>query len=234
MNQLVYFFVFLLSAPLLFSFWVEGLGFIESNIGSPALTWFWYGLLTAALSGAILDDAVTRFIGTAVHELTHAFVGLLFLKRVTYMEAKSEGKVRGLTSFEGGHNPFVALAPYYFPLLALPFLLAKPVISHLDATINHVVDLLIGLTLGFHYVLHVTKFRFSQQDLKSVGPIVSIGLTHTLILIFLVIIVAVVLGEYDSLLNFFTDTLARSPEYYRTALAWLQSAWEQLRPQLGA
>ena len=39
MKQFGYFLVFLLLAPLLYAFWVEGLIFLASILASPALKW---------------------------------------------------------------------------------------------------------------------------------------------------------------------------------------------------
>jgi hypothetical protein len=154
-------------------------------------------------------------------------VGTPFAGDVTYMEASSKDVgIAGATRFSGGCNPlfpFIALAPYCFPLLTAPFLLAEPFAAHLSATAKHVVDLLIGSTLGFHYVICAKQFRFYQKDLEQVGFIVSIGMTFTLMLIWLVIILAVVLGEYSSILDFFVNAFAHAPEYYREVFAWLQS-----------
>lgn len=235
MNQLIYFLVFLVLVPLLFSFWVEGLSFLSLVVTSPILTWFAAGLLTSAVMGAVLGGAVVDFLETAVHELTHAAVGFLFLGPVEYMEAKSKGG--GLTRIgnAGGCNPFLLfffLAPYCLPLLTIPFLIAKPIVASMGNLVNNVVDYLIGLTLGFHYVIHIKQFSFTQDDLKQVGGLVSVGMTYTFMLVFLVIIVAVVLGEYNRILDFFTNAFTNSFEYYRTVLAWLQNLWQQLRPQL--
>lgn len=236
MNQLVYFLVFLLLAPLLFSFWVAGLDYLAPVIFSPELAWFGLGLLAALLIGLLLGGAGVGFIEAAMHELIHAFVGFLFLGQIKYIEAKSKGGGHTEIEGNGGCNPFVPfflLAPYCFPLLTIPFLAAKPVVIALGAAANHAVDVAIGFTLGFHYVMHIKQFSFEQSDLRKVGPVVAVGITYTLILVFLVIIIAIVLGQYRSILDFFSGAIARAPEYYRAALAWLQNAWGALRPQLG-
>jgi hypothetical protein len=123
--------MFLLLAPLLLSFWVEGLNFIAAALSSSGLTYFGLGLLISALLGAILGGAVTGFLETTLHELTHACVGCLLVGPITYIEARSNG---GLTEVEGhnGCNPFLLfyfLAPYCIPLSTLPFLIAKPFVA---------------------------------------------------------------------------------------------------------
>lgn len=171
MNQLLYFLVFLLLIPLLFSFWVEGLSLIASILDLPALKWFGFGLLVSVFIGGLSNGTVASFIEAAMHELTHASVGSPLMGEVTYMEAKSQGE--SVTKFGDGCNPifpFVALAPYYFPLLTVPFLLVEPIAAHLSATAKHVVDFLIGSTLGFQK--HSSAFiRRTWSKLVSLSPL---------------------------------------------------------------
>ena len=226
MNRLVYFAVFVLLIPLICSFWAEGLNLIASMLDLPALQWFGFGLLISVVVGGLSTGAIASFIEAAMHELTHAYVGTPLVGEVAYMEAKSEGK--SVTRFKEGCNPiapFVLLAPYYFPLFTIPFLVIAPFAAGMSTTANHLIDLLIGLTLGFHYVMTAKQFRFYQEDLRQVGFIVSIGMTFTLLLIWLVITLAVVLGEYANISALFVNAFTQAPEYYRTAFAWLQGLW---------
>jgi hypothetical protein len=229
MNQLVYSLGFVLLIPLICAFWVEGLELIASMLVWPALKWFGLGLVISVLFGALTNGAIARFIKVAVHELAHASVGSPVTGGVKYMEAKSEGRSR--TEFRSGCNPiwpFVLLAPYYLPLLTIPFLLVEPFAAYVSATAKIVVDLLIGLTLGFHYVLTAEQFSFRQTDLQAAGFLVAIGLTFTMLLIWLVIILAVVLDQYANILALFVNAFAQAPEYYRTFSAWLQGLWAGL------
>lgn len=94
------------------------------------------------------------------------------------------------------------------------------------------VDFLIGLTLGVHYVIFFRQFRPFQDDLKHTGYIVATGMTLTLILIFLVMIAAVVVGQSGGVRGFFADAVARAPDYYRAVLDRFRRLWSELLPLL--
>ena len=112
--------------------------------------------------------------------------------------------------------------------MAVPFLLAEPFAAIAGGTTKQVLDLLVGIALGFHYAAHVKQFGFRQTDLKSTGLVVSIGLTYTLVLIILVITVAVVLGDYGRIPDFVTNSFSHAPDHYRSAGSWLQSLRSRL------
>ena len=61
---------------------------------------------------------------------------------------------------------------------------------------------------------------------------VSIGITLTMIRVFLVIAVAVVLGQYGGIRDSFAAAIAHAPDYYRTVISWLQRIESELLPLL--
>ena len=53
-----------------------------------------------------------------------------------------------------------------------------------------------------------------------------------MIRVFLVIAVAVVLGQYGGIRDSFAAAIAHAPDYYRTVISWLQRIESELLPLL--
>ncbi len=123
---------------------------VERVLGRSDLLW---PLAVGFVLGVLVDE---RLIGRAPgaetfeHELTHALVALLFLRRVTrFVVTKRNG---GWVQYSGGFGGVVAddligLAPYVLPTFTALSVAARPA---LDAGWFPWFDVWIGPTLGYH------------------------------------------------------------------------------------
>jgi hypothetical protein len=108
-----------------------------------------------------------HFMHVISHELTHALWTKFF-----------GGKVRDIfVSEKGGRvtinksNFLINLAPYFFPLYTILFLILSYVIK--DSYLPFI-DLMIGASLGFHLLLTFHSIHATQSDLKESGYVFSV------------------------------------------------------------
>lgn len=104
-----------------------------------------------------------------VHELTHAMVGLLFLRRVRGLAATDAGGVVALD--QGGDNFLITLAPYCLPTLALLWL---PALTLLREQHQDLAAFMLGILLGYHAKTSARDFHFGQPDIIRSGQIFSV------------------------------------------------------------
>lgn len=216
MGQLLNFFLFVVLSPLLFALWVEGLALLPSIMGAGSLKWAAAGFFTYVPVRLLLAGPIFRFIETAVHELIHAWVGRACFMKPTKLEGASEGG--GKTTFEGPSCFLVLLAPYCFPVFTLVLLPIKFFgFAHVPP-VSEVINFLIGVTFGFHFLMHIAQFGLRQSDVQKVGLIASVGFVYTFLLIFLIIILCVVTDSARSIWGYLTASVMRAVDYYGTVI----------------
>ncbi len=118
------------------------------------------------------------------HELTHALWALLFGGRVKSIKASSRGGHVVVTK----SNALVILAPYFFPLYTVLWVLVFQLTSLLVGLTQPMpwFHLGVGVTYAFHVTLTLWILRVRQPDIEGLGWIFSaviIGLTHGLLLL---------------------------------------------------
>lgn len=105
------------------------------------------------------------FLETFSHELTHAFFAFCFNRRVHSFHAEDAGSGVIYTS---GKNQYVlvpiALAPYCFPIFTYLLLSFRWII---DFHGMWIFDILIGITLCFHYYCFKTQIGDYQTDINQ-------------------------------------------------------------------
>jgi hypothetical protein len=229
--RLVHFGLVVLLAPLFFAFSYEGAKYVASVFSLEATMWFFVGAgLALPLSLLILSNNIV-FIEHLIHELEHAVMAFLLSGRLpTRMEIDPEGGVsRVYVSSRGGC--IVALAPYYFAMFAVPFLVLKALIdlafslfeSPVPTFVDVVFDLLIGVTLMFHYISTLKEFRFSQPDIKKTGWIASFVGVLFVNIMFLVVSIAVVTGSYAQFREYLKSAGAATVDAYKAAFDFLMT-----------
>ncbi len=108
------------------------------------------------------------------HELTHAVVALLFLRKITSFRSSSQGGYVGHSGGFGGElgNMFITLAPYFFPTFTLLTCSLRPLVP-----VNWFpwYDLLIGATLGYHFASTIDdiKLNYTNRTFFRVGTNIS-------------------------------------------------------------
>jgi hypothetical protein len=219
-----------LLAPLIYAFMYEAFLFIASVFSFDALKWFLLGLVVFFLFYVVALKGRIDFFEHLVHELEHAAMAFIFtghLPSKMVIEPEKQSEVQA----PAGGGCLRTLAPYYFPLLTIPFLLLKALAAlafqllkvPFPAFLGVIFDLLIGATLGFHYASLVREFRPSQPDIKKTGLIFSIVTVFCFNVVFLVLTLAVVTGSYAGLVEYFKSAFVRTVDAYKWAYEFLRT-----------
>lgn len=106
------------------------------------------------------------------HELTHALWSMLFGGRME--ELYVSRRQGGFTSYTRG-NFIVTLAPYFFPLYAVFFLVLHLIVAE---SFRPYIDALLGFSISFHIMLTIFSIRRAQPDLQRAGVFFSIAFIY--------------------------------------------------------
>lgn len=131
-----------------------------------AMLWFLLGMIGYGVSDRLLFRR--RFMGsyfsTFEHELTHAIFAWLSLHRVRNLKVTwSQG---GMIEIIGGSNWMIYLAPYWFPTLCIPLMVAQ--VIGLAAPGGWLTPAL-GATYCYHLISTWRETHSQQTDLRAVG-----------------------------------------------------------------
>jgi hypothetical protein len=208
----------ILVAPLMYSFLRQAYLFVQAEITFERIVWFVVGMVCYLLVYAIFfhGNPDYEFVETFSHELAHATVSVvLFQMPTSFIVDLKNRKAEVVTR---SRSPFTVLAPYYLPLLTIPFLIVKPIVI---PEFHGVIDFLIGFTLCFYYVVFLKDFRLKQTDITKTGIIFSFVFTLFLNALFLVIILCVVIYCYVCILDYFKASLVGAVDAYKAAWQWV-------------
>jgi hypothetical protein len=217
-NRLIRFLILLLLAPAMWVLFEEAGLFLTTNLPGAFSNWAVYGFVVYFLFYPFFLGNVMRFFETLEHEVTHAVFAFLCFEDVRKLEVElpsGSGEVQ--VSNETGTNALVFLAPYFVPLLALPPLLIKW-LAFPDS--HGPLDMVIGLTLGFHFAGLVRELSYPQTDILRTGPVVSMTVILFANTLLLVVALGVVLSDYAALGAYFATSFARIPAAY-SDLMWM-------------
>lgn len=150
-----------------------------------------------------------NFWNVMEHELTHAIFALLFLKKVHKLNAhRSSG---GLVQVEGG-NFVIALAPYFFPLVAVVIILIKPIIL---PDIQWILNILLGAAIMFHFIYLLGEFSPAQPDIRYSGFFFSLLFILFFNIFFLGLSFAALSATWNDMLTFIKQGLNESMIFSR-------------------
>jgi hypothetical protein len=127
--------------------------------------WFIIGFGTYIMLKGVLQKNLD-FLETFTHELTHTIVGLVFFQKIhSFHATNGEG---GAISHSGKmtDNPFILLAPYCLPVYTFALLILRLWIT---SKALWIIDLLIGLTFGFHAIAMKKQIGRFQPDIQYHG-----------------------------------------------------------------
>ena len=182
MGKVIKFLLSVLLAPLIYSFVYVAYLFLVSGVRLDSVIWFICGSLLYALlylliflNGSKLRYTIT-FLEHLEHELGHSIIAFMFLRGtrklianpVKEREDEEASKVEYLDSH--GPDSLISLAPYYFPVLTVPLLIAEPLAFF---PLHEIIDFMIGFTLAFHFVGLLREFGLKQTDVRKHGLIFS-------------------------------------------------------------
>ena len=150
---------------------------------------------------------------TLEHELTHALFGLFTFRIIRGIRISWSGG--GHVRFKGAANWMIYLAPYWFPTLTLALL---PAIWLVGSQQEHIANLLLGASVGFHLCSTWKEIHPRQTDLQKVGFFFSLCVLPCLNLLSYGSILAYMLGSFRGVGQFWLDILQR-PTNWITVLS---------------
>ncbi len=144
----------------------------------------------------ILMHKNMRWLEVFSHELTHAVVSLMMLRKVHSLKAQDNGGEVS-TSGKGITRVFVTLAPYCLPIFTYFFLFFRPLIKFDGLWIY---DMVVGITVGFHAMCFKTQTGNHQPDINQFPK----AFAYLYIFSFLLFNINTILVSYWSSKNIFT------------------------------
>jgi hypothetical protein len=219
MAKLLRFILLIPFIPLIFAFSYEALLFLMQIEWKDTL-FFLLGIVIYLVLYAYAWHEQMAFLETLEHELTHAAASLaiLHMPGKLVVDPKGGGKKAGVVETVG--CVWVMLAPYFLPLFTLPLLLVKVVVP---PPFDKIVDLLIGFTLAFHYVRLYNDLKVKQTDITETGTIFAVIVSVVLNLVFLLVILAVVTGQYSLIPEYFKASWERTKAAYQAIWEFIKS-----------
>lgn len=200
---------FILIIPLLYAFIAQTALFVFEHFTALWSNWFIYGALGYAALYAVVLWAKLGFLETFEHEAAHMIVGYLFFHSIKHFRA--DWRNWGYVEFDRVPNTIVILAPYFFPVFTVPFLLIKPFMT---VTTHHFINFFLGLTLAFHLIPVFREFSPRQSDIYRVGLKSAFIIVFVLNCIFIVITMGFALEQYAAVGAYFKEAFVRAWKIY--------------------
>ncbi len=197
------------------------MAFFGSITDWSAFLWVLLGMALYLPIYLLLRNELIRIVGVMEHELCHFVAKYMFLGIVS--EIRATNKEGGVTRGEPS-NALTLLAPYFLPVLTLPLLGIRLLVTAKGLPI---IDLLIGITLGLHYFRTLDNLMVDQKDFRDAGLLPTLTIPPTANMVFWVIIAAGVRGDYQAVPDYFRTAIAAAPANYEWAWGLLQKAMAQ-------
>lgn len=238
-RKLLNFTLLVVLGPGLISFALEGARFLASVFTLEATKWFLFGAGLSLVACLFSLSGAPGFIEHLLHELEHATVAFFFSFKFPIRMEIDPSKGSKVV-YTGGGGCLTTMAPYYFPLLTVPFLLIKALaalaFSLLKTSFPIVLaaslDLLVGTTLICHTIFTLKEVFTGPagDDIDQVGAIPFAGAVLFLNLVILILSIAVVTASYAELLQYLKIAAGATVDAY-------QVTWEftttRILPALG-
>ena len=216
-------------APLVVAFCLQAYFSITGAVAWQDLTWMLVGLVGYFIAYIVIYGSNLRFIETLEHELNHAITAILTLRTIALFEVvgkaasdrpedRNDVYYEGRAGYTTAGNFLITLAPYFLPILTIPLLVVRYFVP--DAGIP-AVDMLIGITLGFHYAALAKEFSRIQPDIKKQTLPFSVAITTLFNVVILVLVISVVVDNIRLTFDYLREAFARSFGYYSVIAAWI-------------
>lgn len=180
----------------------------------------WWPLLGGLVAGSALYFVLLRRIpGFEVfeHELTHALIAWLYLRRVTnFTVRRNNGHIlfdRGFGGIFG--DDMIGFAPYVLPTFTAVLILIRPL---LGGTPLGWYDFWIGATFGYHVWSGHRELSPRQPDLATRGLLYSLIAVPTLALITHGLLLTILLHGYGGVPAWAGDAWRSSVQVVRMVL----------------
>jgi hypothetical protein len=213
----------LLLAPMLWAYTYQAMLYILPNLKHLWGNWFLYGFFGYLLFYLVFLRSEVTFLEIFEHELSHTLTGAVFFNRVHLFAVHA--KVGGVVEHQRASNFVIVLAPYFLPLFTLPLLPLRPFVN--SPALN-AIDLLIGITLAFHYAGLVKEFSSQQPDIQRGGVVFSFVVVVFFNALFAVLILSFVLGDYHRVVEVTKSGFWATLAAYRLLWSKLQLLYEMV------
>jgi hypothetical protein len=111
----------------------------------------------------MMDSGARTSMQIVAHELTHTFFALLTFHKIIHIRVDPEGS-GGEMGFKGKGNWLIVIAPYFFPLFGLFYMLLMSWIGN-----GLIFNGILGYFLGYHTDTVASQIHDKQTDLPKVG-----------------------------------------------------------------
>jgi hypothetical protein len=196
--------------PFIYNIVIESYNYFDKYISNETYlnSYYTYGFIGYIILYIIILRKKIKFLETFEHELAHLLTSILFFKKIYSFNAtdKSGGYIENSSD-----NFIIILAPYFIPVFTIPFLILKPFII---SEIQYIINVLIGITLSFHFTGLIREFSFKQSDIKKCGYIFSVFFVITLNIIIFTAITQFSENNTKSIKKFWNNVYKNSVSVY--------------------
>lgn len=171
MSYLIDKFIELIKWPLAIFMLLSLPAYIQSLYYFPFVTWRYMALLAGFfmffIARSMMDSAVKANMEIVAHEMTHAFFAFITFHKVKGIRVEGDNS-GGEMAFEGQGNWLIVIAPYFFPLFGLFYMIAFSVYT-LFAPANLILNGVMGYFIGYHLDTVGSQIHEKQTDLPKVS-----------------------------------------------------------------
>ncbi len=114
-----------------------------------------------------MDKEAKTSMQIIAHELTHSFFALITFHSVKHIRVADDNS-GGSMGFVGTGNWLIIIAPYFFPLFCLFFMLGITIYLKV-MPMNWIISVLFGYFVGYFVDTVASQIHDKQTDLKEVG-----------------------------------------------------------------
>lgn len=125
------------------------------------------GFFLFFISRSMMDSSVKTNMEIVAHEMTHAFFALITFHKVKGIRVEADNS-GGEMAFEGEGNWLIVIAPYFFPLFGLFYMIACSIYTSF-APSNLILNGVLGYFIGYHLDTVGSQIHEKQTDLPKVS-----------------------------------------------------------------
>lgn len=215
----------LLLLPLAIAFTIEAFVTIGEEVSLAEVLWVCAGFGGYVLLYPLMFNKNTLFLEFFEHELSHTILNLLWWRRVKEFRVNPYDNKSYVASDGTPHFLWLmVLAPYYLPVFTIPFLIIRP---FFDPAFRLGLDIVIGITLAFHYVTLFKEFGLRQTDIQEYTLPLSFVLTLLLNMICTVLVITLVIERSELLGLYLERAYLRTVVYYDDSWFLVSELWRE-------